>query len=195
MRISFVLAFLLGCAQDHTGTISASLTSTNVFTPAVLAKPAQSAQLLVTITAVKVHVAGDDDETTNDNRQHMNDKLQTDDDGGWFTVFSGSQQLDLLNVAADRIFLGSVAVPAGHITQIRLILSSVTLIVDGKSITVTCPSCSESGLKIDAGDDVMVTSGGHMMLTLDVDVNASLALTNGEFVLSPVIHVSEAEDD
>jgi hypothetical protein len=208
MRTAIAFAFvmaLVGCTRGNTGQVSASLTASQPMSPTEIHPAARTAQLLVTVVAVRVHVippeADEENQAANANanakaKTDHEDSEATDDDGHWYTVFSGSHQLDLLDIAADQSFLGSVTVPAGRVTQIRLILAStITLVLDGQSLAVSCPSCSESGLKIVADDDIRVTAGGHLMLTLDVDVRASLTLGTGELSIAPVIKLSGAEDD
>ena len=199
MRTAVVFAFLValaGCTRTNNGQVSTSLTASQPMTPTEIHPAAKSAQLLVTVDSVKVHVVPPEaDHAANAKSDHQ-DSEASDDDGHWYTVFSGSRQLDLLDVAADQSFLGSVDVPAGRVTQIRLVLApTLTLVVDGESIAVSCPSCSESGLKIVTAGDVQVLAGGHLMLTLDLDVRASLTLGNGGIGLSPVIRLGEKEDD
>jgi len=83
-----------------------------------------------------------------------------------------------------------ITVPAGRISQLRLHVTSARLtFVDGSpDQTLTIPSGSTSGLKIDVQRDV--PSGSTLELKLDFDAGASLTkLGNGAWRMGPVLHV------
>jgi len=83
-------------------------------------------------------------------------------------------------------------VPAGRVTQVRLVLDgNVTLVVDGVAQTLRCPSCSESGLKIVTEGDVTVAPGGHLHLDLEFDLDASLTLDGGALILRPTVKLQQ----
>lgn len=97
--------------------------------------------------------------------------------------------LDLTN-GKDTI-LADATIPAGSISQIRLILGDNNYIVTGAGdkISLKTPSGQESGLKVQIHQDV---SGGILYrLTLDFDVARSLVFAgnSGQVLLKPVLRI------
>ncbi len=143
--------------------------------------------LVITVTDVTVHVAatGADDEA-------KADPVSGKDTGesGWITVFTGETKVDLFDATATEKLLGSMTIPVGKITQVRLVLASAEL-VDGVTTTaVSCPSCSESGLKIITEGKVEVAVGGTIHLALDFDQTKSLTHDEAGYRLAPVLKVA-----
>jgi hypothetical protein len=159
------------------------------------------AQLMVTITRVAVRIGDEAAEpaeppaTTGkpaDPGQPANPGQPSDqvnlDETGWITIFSGSRRIDLTDASATEAFLGGMPVPAGRVSGVRLYISDVVLSTVDSAIAVKCPSCAESGFKVVVPDDVMVTSGGRLHLTLTFDLAQSLVSDGaGGFILKPVI--------
>jgi hypothetical protein len=120
---------------------------------------------------------------------------EPDRDAGWFTVFHGAQALDLLDPQADKGFLGTVSVPAGRVTALRLVLApTITLLLDGNSTPVTCPSCSAAGLLVVIPGGATVSAGGTLDLSFAVDVQASLVLDQSGWRLEPVVRIVGAKN-
>ncbi|MDH7460958.1 DUF4382 domain-containing protein [Chitinophagaceae bacterium 26-R-25] len=89
--------------------------------------------------------------------------------------------------------LASVDIPAGKISQIRLVLgSNNSVVVDGASYPLNTPSAQQSGLKLNLHADL--TAGIVYRLWIDFDANKSVVATgSGKFNLKPVIRTySEA---
>jgi Domain of unknown function (DUF4382) len=108
----------------------------------------------------------------------------------WTTVFTGSRVVDLTDAAAAEAFLGSVDVPAGRVTQVRLVLDGDPMLtVGGVPFPCVCPSCSESGIKIVPQGNLVVAAGDRLHLTLDFDAQASLRLDGTTWRMDPVIHL------
>lgn len=85
-------------------------------------------------------------------------------------------------------------IPAGNISQIRLILGdSNTVVVDGQTHPLQTPSAQQSGLKIQVNETL--EPGILYEFTLDFDVEESIVTQgNGGYLLKPVIRASvEAE--
>jgi hypothetical protein len=143
-------------------------------------------RLILTVARVDVHVAGDDD--SDDNRP-PGPLPPNDDDGGWVTIFSGLARVDLLLAGSVETFLAAAPVPAGKITQIRLVLSDATWIDGAASTPVTCPSCTQTGLKIVTMGKVMVPRGGTIHITLDFDRERSLRADKDGYRLDPVVKI------
>jgi hypothetical protein len=129
---------------------------------------------------------------------HPDDAAQAgerDDDSAWITVFRGSESIDLVQGVTTAVPLGAAAAPTGEVTAVRLVLASqATLTVGDLTFPVSCPSCQESGLKIFVDDDAPVVAGGHLLLTLDFDLRASMSFDGQGFRLQPVIRIKPVEE-
>ncbi|MBI1768429.1 MAG: DUF4382 domain-containing protein [Bacteroidetes bacterium] len=90
--------------------------------------------------------------------------------------------------------LGSIELPVGRVSQIRLVLGSNNAVkIAGQSISLATPSAQQSGLKILVNTDLR--AGVTYKITLDFDAASSIVKTgNITYILKPVIHsVVEAE--
>jgi len=87
--------------------------------------------------------------------------------------------------------LADADVPAGTISQIRLVLGENNYIVtkSGETIDLTTPSAQQSGLKVQLHQDV--TGGVLYRLILDFDAAKSIvkAGNSGKYLLKPVLRV------
>ncbi|MBV8255931.1 MAG: DUF4382 domain-containing protein [Chitinophaga sp.] len=83
--------------------------------------------------------------------------------------------------------LASYSIPAGKISQIRLILgTNNTVVVGGTSYPLQTPSAQQSGLKLNI--QATLTAGVEYRLWIDFDANRSVVTTgNGGYILKPVI--------
>jgi hypothetical protein len=112
----------------------------------------------------------------------------TDDGTGWISlnVAKGTYNLLKLTNGLDTL-LGDIELPAGRISQIRLILgNNNTVVVDGKEHALNTPSAQQSGLKLQIQQTL--TEGVGYKILLDFDVARSVVQTgNGKFNLKPVI--------
>jgi hypothetical protein len=192
----------IGCGGGGNGTIEVGLVSTGqsltVAAPsdagATNNGPAVGPQLFLDVTRVDVHIAGDD--TKDDGKDDDPPGIGVPggvpshgDTGGWITVFGGAARVDLLQAGAVETFLGSAPVPAGKVTQIRLVLSGASW-VDGASVTtVSCPSCTQTGLKIVTMGKLFVPSGGTLHVTLDLDREHSVHVGTDGVRLDPVVKI------
>jgi hypothetical protein len=105
--------------------------------------------------------------------------------------------LDLTNGVLE--YLGETALPAGHYTQLRLVLvpnnassplsnSVVPSSAPGTEIALVTPSAVQSGIKLSHQFDV--AAGQRMDLVLDFDACKSVVtLGNGRYLLKPLIKV------
>jgi hypothetical protein len=170
------IALLSGCAG---GRIEVSVASSELN-----GAPVQGS-LFVTVTRVDVHVAG----------QGQDDR--DIDENGFISVFEGEARVNLSDLAATREILGASAVPAGKVTQVRLILADDAVIDDGAGnlTPVSCSSCNETGLKLNPSGKLEVPEGGTLDLVLDFDVNTSLSATGSGFRLDPVIKLELAAEE
>jgi hypothetical protein len=83
--------------------------------------------------------------------------------------------------------LASVDLPAGKISQMRLILgSNNSVVIDGKSHSLKTPSAQQSGLKFNI--HATLTDGIEYRLWIDFDASRSIVSTgSGNYILKPVI--------
>ena len=140
--------------------------------------------LEVIFSEVKVHAAADAEGETEDEQP------------AWITVMSdtlpeAARTFDLLDlVGGVRALIGDVELPAGHYTQLRIMIEEATITIAGQTHPLTVPSGAQSGLKLTGGwdvDPVVITS-----LTLDFDVSKSLIETppgSGNFKFKPTIRM------
>lgn len=118
-------------------------------------------------------------------------------DDGWIIVLSDALPLeertfDLLELV-NGVFatLGEVELEAGVYTQIRIMLESAMLVVDGTPQELFIPSGSETGIKLVGSftvDPNVITE-----ITVDFDVARSIYETppgSGHFILRPTIRLA-----
>ena len=114
---------------------------------------------------------------------------------GWrsLNVKKGVYNLMKLTNGLDTL-LGDIQLPAGKISQIRLVLgTNNTVKVGGVLLALKTPSAQQSGLKIQV--HASLTGGITYKIILDFDAARSIVTTgNGSFNLKPVIRsVVQAE--
>ncbi len=97
-------------------------------------------------------------------------------DSNWVVVKSEPQTVNLLEWNNGKsIVLGDAQIPAGHYMQIRLMIDSAEVVVDGKTWPLTVPSGAQTGLKM--GPDFVVEPGSTYELVIDFDVQRSIVVT------------------
>jgi hypothetical protein len=139
----------------------------------------------VTVTQVRVHQSGS----------------ASDSAGGWSEItLNPARKINLLDLTNGVLeHLGDTTLPAGHYTQVRLLLAANTApnpvsnsvvlsSASGAEIALRTPSAVQTGIKLVHGFDV--AAGQRTDLVLDFDACKSVvALGNGGFLLKPVIKV------
>ena len=178
---SLVLS-LIGCG----GSSSDSQTGTQTGTLGVSLTDASAAgfdAVYVTVSKVRVHQSAD----------------ATENDSGWSEItLSPARKINLLNLANGVLDdLGQTSLPAGHYTQLRLVLSANTgtttansVVLSGTTteIPLVTPSAVQSGIKLINEFDV--GAGQHVDLVLDFDAMKSIIKRgNGTYALKPVIRI------
>lgn len=95
---------------------------------------------------------------------------------------------DLLELTAGvNVLLFDDEVPAGKISQIRLVLGDRnTIVVDGKILPLSTPSAQQSGLKINVHQNLEPGIVYDFILDFDVD-KSIVAQGNGGYSLKPII--------
>jgi hypothetical protein len=179
---------LLACG-DEVGRIDVSVATAPLVAQA---SDGSTGSLQVTIRAVRVHVGADDaDEVTGTDGGVVEDV----DGDGWATVFEGAAILDLADADATALFLGGAEVPAGPITQIRLVLDGAPSYISGdQSHEVSCPSCTTSGLKIVTRGSLVLGDGEHLALDLAFDPATTLELTPAGYRMAPVVKLDKVRE-
>jgi len=120
------------------------------------------------------------------------------DRGGWTTLVSTPQTLDLLTLRGGTFAtLGIGVLPAGKLTQLRLVVSdSATNYVvtsDGAHHALTIPSGTQSGIKLTGPIDLPACASA--VLTIDFDGQNSLMThpVQDGFMLRPVVRISAVQ--
>lgn len=103
----------------------------------------------------------------------------------------GRYNLLALRNGIDTLLLSS-PVPAGTVSQIRLVLGSDnSVVVGGQSYALNTPSAQESGLKLNLHETL--NAGGSYTFWLDFDAGKSIVESgNGQYKLKPVIRAYTA---
>ena len=147
--------------------------------------------LLVTFSEVNVHSSG----------------------GGWVTVpFAGgasSRTCDLKKLETAQDILGVGPLPAGHYTQLRLVVSSAAIYLQNASSGPACapaiaaPAGTNAPVDIPSGElklnrEFDLASSGGTTILLDFDGDRSVKLTGndnghgnggGKYMMTPVIEI------
>jgi hypothetical protein len=126
-------------------------------------------------------------------------------DSDWTTVpfisAATNRTCDLKKLETSEDILGTAVLPAGHYTQVRLVVQSATLYFDNTSVGSACassippPTGASAPLEIPSGEvklnrEFDVTSSSTMTMLLDFDGNRSIHQTgNGRYMMSPVITI------
>lgn len=119
-----------------------------------------------------------------------------DRDSGWRNLEVNRGVYDLLKLTNGLdTLLGSIEIPAGRVSQIRLKLGQDnSLVVDGETVELATPSGLQSGLKLQV-HQVLAEDITYKIL-IDFDVARSIVRTgNGSYILKPVMRtITEAQD-
>lgn len=177
--LALLIVSLSGCGSSSSsgsqqGTLRVSLTDA----------PASSFdEVNVTVSKVRVHQSD----------------IASENDSGWSDItLDPPRKINLLNLSNGVLeSLGQTSLPAGHYTQLRLVLSmntgtnlanSVVLSGTTDEIPLFTPSAVQSGIKLINEFDV--APGQLVDLVLDFDALKSVVRRgNGTYLLKPVIHI------
>lgn len=119
----------------------------------------------------------------------------TDNGGGWksLDIKPGIYNLLEFTNGLDTL-LGSIELPAGRVSQVRLLLgSNNTVKMGGQAVSLTTPSAQQSGLKLNVHAELV--EGITYSILLDFDAARSIVKAghSGKYILKPVIRaVTEA---
>lgn len=113
-----------------------------------------------------------------------------DNDGGWITLEGiniGVFDLLELTNGLDTL-LASAELPAGKISQIRLLLgTNNSIIIDGQVINLDTPSAQQSGLKLKVNMTLQAGITYNVLLDFDAARSILKAGNSGKYNLKPVI--------
>lgn len=172
-KLSFLTGLLLllvtGCNKDEaTTSLVVRLTDS----------PGDYESVFIDIESVQVHVN------------------EGDQEDGWITLNSNAGIYDLLSLTDGvETVIATDEFPTGHVSQLRLVLGSEnSVVVDGITYSLTVPSGSESGLKLQIHADLV--EGIAYSVLLDFDAAKSVHKTGSDkYILKPVIKtITEAID-
>lgn len=109
---------------------------------------------------------------------------------GWLplSIIPGVYDLLVLQNGVDTVLAPPQTIPAGHISQLRMILGTNNYVVDttGTSIALKTPSGETSGLKINIDENIPV--GATYDVLLDFDAEKSIVVEGDrDLVLKPVL--------
>jgi uncharacterized protein DUF4382/carboxypeptidase family protein len=122
-------------------------------------------------------------------------KVEIAGDGGWITLGEPNKVYDLLTLTGgvSATLVNGKTIPAGHYTQMRLVLGSDNTIMlsDGTVADLTVPSGMESGIKLLVNFDVQ--PGTTRDVAIDFMAAHSVQVvetgTSTQFILRPTITV------
>ncbi len=148
----------------------------------------QTARLNVMLT----DAPGDYEEVNIDIQSVQVHGSDTTQNSGWTTLDVQSGVYDILKLTNGLdTLLATAELPAGRISQIRLILGENNSVKENGEIkSLKTPSAQQSGLKINL--NAVLTEGITYTITLDFDAARSIVRKgNGGFNLKPVIRALE----
>ena len=184
MIATFISLGLTSCSDDDETTNDAS-GSANL-TVRMTDAPGDYEEVNVDIQDVMVKV---------DSETEAEMEAETDADG-WVSL-DGVQVgvYDLLELTGGITqVLADAEVPAGYMSQMRLVLGSEnSVMVNGELKPLNTPSAQQSGLKLQVNQEL--EAGENYAFLLDFDVEESIVTTgNGSYNLKPVIRMNADAD-
>lgn len=138
--------------------------------------PADFQEVWVEVLAVEILPGGENEGNTND----------------WFSMpyLADDKEINLLELTGgNSLRLVEIELPAGEITQLRLILGDNNYLVkDDQQLPLSTPSAQQSGLKVSV--DKTLTLGASHDLTIDFDVSKSMVQAGAscQYILKPLLN-------
>lgn len=177
MKYSFLIVFIAitlvfaGCLKNSSYEPKGGQATMHVY---LADDPGLYDKLYIDIQDVQIKLTNDDSDNT-----------------GWQSiqlVKKGIYNLLDFKNGADTI-LGSLSVPAGPVSQMRLILgTNNSVVVNGINYPLQTPSAQQSGLKLLI--NTTLSAGIDYHFTMDFDAARSIIQTgNGKFILKPTIRI------
>ena len=179
MRMALIIALaglaLASCSGDEGGRLQINLVDAPLLVDGVEA-------IDVTFSSVSTHTSASAGENT----------------AGWTDILDDSQPaanrtfdlLELVNGVQATLALGEL--PEGRYTQIRIVVESASITVNGTTEALTIPSGEQTGIKLVGS--FSISEGATYELTVDFDAARSVTETSSGYQLSPtyrVVHTAE----
>lgn len=182
MIATFVSLGLTACSEDDSSGTDGQGTAN--LTVRMTDAPGDYEEVNIDVQDVQVQV---------DSETEAEVEGETDAEADGWVSLSGVQTgvYDLLKLTGGITqILADSEVPAGYMSQIRLVLgSNNTIKVDGETKPLNTPSAQQSGLKLQVNEDL--EDGENYAFLLDFDVEKSIvAQGNGGYSLKPVIRIN-----
>jgi hypothetical protein len=125
-----------------------------------------------------------------------------DDGSDRIVLYDGGETFDLLALTdgVTELLADGVVVPAGSYSQLRVVVGDASITTEGGDTYSTergdlqCPSCSQSGLKINLPGGSVRLEGDANILLVDFDVAQSFghqAGGSGRWVMHPVLTATD----
>ncbi len=182
---ALLIAALAGCSSNNSSSSGPQPSQQGTLGVSLTDAPASGFDAVnVTVSEVRVNKSAD----------------ASENDSGWSDItLNPPRKINLLNLTNGVLEdLGQTSLPAGHYTQLRLVLSANTGTIPANSVVLSSdptteiplitPSAIQSGIKLINEFDV--APGQRVDLVLDFDALKSVVkLGNGGYLLKPVIHV------
>ena len=168
--IGFSSLFFFSCSNNNDDKGS-GMTKFNVY---LTDAPGDYEEVLIDIREVRVHV----------------DNADSTDEGGWQTLENINEGVyNLLDFTNNMdTLLASDELPAGHISQMRLILGDNNQVkIDGVYHDLKTPSGQQSGLKLNIHADLEEDIEYDIWIDFDADKSIVKAGNSGIYILKPVI--------
>lgn len=171
--------FAFSCNPDDENGISEGNARVNVF---LVDAPADYDAVWVEVLGVEILPKGENEENGT----------------AWINVGNDAAEDNMINllelVGGNSANLGEVEVPAGEISQIRLILGENNYLMDGEQrIDLKTPSAQQSGLKIKIDKPLMAGISYDLVLDFDAGKSIVKAGNSGQYILKPVLRAIAEE--
>lgn len=117
-------------------------------------------------------------------------------ENGWISIGNVNPQIyNLLDLTGGvSVLLADTEIQAGQFSQLRLVLGeNNTVVKNGVTHNLSTPSAQQSGLKLQVNQQLL--AGGNYDFLIDFDVDESIveAGNSGNYILKPVLRVSQAQ--
>jgi hypothetical protein len=179
-------AALVACGGGSSGTSTATATGMGTLRLGLTDAPACGYdQVNVTIQKVRVNQSA----------------TASDTDGGWSEiVLNPARRIDLLTLTNGVLSnLGQTPLPAGHYSQLALVLAAndttdafanSVVPTGGSETALTTPSAQQSGLKLNVDIDIAANQLADFVLDFNACKSVVRAGASGKYLLKPVIAVT-----
>jgi hypothetical protein len=194
-------ALALAASCEGSGVVEIQLASTTAPPDGVVSAVLSLERVDVHAKPKKVKVKGKKAKKEKGEKKAKKDKSQK---GGWMTLDGAPAEIDLVALQNDvRATLGSLSLPEGKVTQIRLIPDrdgkNEVRLGDGTVCAIDLSQVGPKGIKINHPFKAIDVKAGKMReVVVEIDLEKSLERAEGEgctFKLAPKIKLRPQPDD